>query len=160
MQWVPSSFWIKKKKKNTTQRETDEEDARQPTNSNSVTPKRISWALLPGFNSNNSTVWKQTCCTGFSHLPPFHPSLHALLVIFFSPIYVTPNTLLHPCLASPLTDCLICSLMLSEMQQPFRGSLLWGWTCISLPDRGRKEAKMGVEWREKWGSFMPNRRQV
>lgn len=70
-------------------------------------------------------------------------TLRALLVIFLSLIYVPPNTLLHPCLVSPFTDCLICPLMLSEMQQPFCGSLLWGWTWISMPDRRRNKAKMG-----------------
>lgn len=89
--------------------------------------------------------------------PPIH-ILPAPLVIFFSPICVTPNTLPHPCFASPLTDCLICSLMLSGMQQPFCGSLLWCWTCISLPDRRRKQGQ-NRKWRKKWVSFMPNRRE-
>lgn len=96
-------------------------------------------------------------CT--ASLLPYNPILRAHIVIFFSPIYsMNPNTWLHPRLASSLTDCLICSLMLSEMRQPFCGSLLWGWMRVSLPVRQEKEGQNGKK-RKKWGSFMPNRRE-
>lgn len=86
-----------------------------------------------------STAATQPC--GSKHAAQVFVILLALLVIFFPTICVVPETLFHPCLASPMTDCLICSLMFSRMQQPYCGSLVSSWTCISLPDRRRKKVK-------------------
>lgn len=58
-----------------------------------------------------------------------------------SPYMWLPTPDFKRCLASSLTDCLICSLIVSEMQQRFRGSLLWGWMWISLPVRQAREVE-------------------
>lgn len=57
------------------------------------------------------------------HFTPIPPSSLLSLPSFSRPSTVR-DTLFHPYLAIPLTDCLICALMLSGMQQPFLGSLL------------------------------------
>lgn len=86
--------------------EIDKVDARQPTNSNNTTLKIISGALLPDFNDNNSTLWKQTSYW-FLILPSY-------IEYFYSP-YCSCHTFLfniwessHP--SSPLlcwpSDCL------------------------------------------------------
>lgn len=132
-------------KKKLRERQRDEQDSRQPT------LILFHWRESLEFYYQTSTAaelqgGKHAVHFLSASISPHTPSSLLSLSSFFSSHiqYVTSNTLFHPYLASPLTECLICSLMLSGMQQPFLGSLLEVELvshCLTEGKEGQMESK-------------------
>lgn len=131
-------------KKKLRERQRDEQDSRQPT------LILFHWRESLEFYYQTSTAAElqggKHAVICYASISPHTPSSLLSLSSFFSSHiqYVTSNTLFHPYLASPLTECLICSLMLSGMQQPFLGSLLEVELvshCLTEGKEGQMESK-------------------
>lgn len=87
---------------------------------------RLQQQLLNHVEANMLHCFFSSCASPSLPLPALPPCM------WLPTLYFTPAR------PAPPYDCLICSLMLSEMQQTLSGSLLWGWMCTSLPDRKAK----------------------
>lgn len=130
-------------------RETDEEDARQPTNSQRHCEENL-WSFITRLQQQQLNHVEANMLYRFfssAILSPHTPSSLLSLSSSFLPCMWLLTPCFTPAWPALWMAAFLCSLILSKMQQPFCGSLLWGWTCFTLPDRRRKKSKMGCRER-------------